>query len=266
MAKRSEFDAAAISIAPYEKIEDLQCDGLKIIVRRDGFRYGTDSILLANFVKAARPPVDNTSVCGMSAAKPQASATSAGMRPPGGADIVELCSGSGVVSILLSAKTRASRIVGIEIQAPLAAMANRSAAMNAIDSKVAFINGDIRDIRNIMGAGSAGAVVANPPYLKRGSGEHSPDDSAAIAKHEIYCELADVTSAAGWLLSQGGSFYIVYRPERMVDLFCAMRASGIEPKEMQPAGRQAGAPPSLILVRGIKGAAPGLRYLCQITT
>lgn len=215
-----------------EVIEDLQCDGLKIIARRDGFRYGTDSILLANFVKA-----------GISG------------------HIVELCSGSGAVSVLLSAKTRAARITGVEIQGRLVEMSNRSAILNGIEDKVKFLNFDIKEIRGRMGAGSAKAVAVNPPYIPLGSGAGGADESAAIARHEIFCELHDVTDAAKWLLAPGGLFYIVFRPERLTDLLCAMRESGIEPKEIQPAGASAGKPPSLILVRGIKGAAPGVRFM-----
>jgi tRNA1(Val) A37 N6-methylase TrmN6 len=218
-----------------EKIEDLQCDGLKIIVRDDGFRYGTDSILLANFAKARK-----------------------------GRDIVELCSGTGAVSILLSAKTRAPKIVGIEIREQLADMANRSAAMNNIADRVRFIAGDIREIRKHMKAGAAGAVVANPPYFRMESGTFGTDEGAAEARHEIKCDLSDVAGAAKWLLNQGGLFYIVHRPDRLADLFAAMRASGIEPKTLQPAGRSTAAPPPIVLVLGIKGAAPGLRYMRQL--
>ena len=214
-----------------EKIEDLLCEGLKLIVRRDGFHYGTDSVLLANYVRAGY-----------------------------GDKIVELCSGVGAVSVLLSAKTRAASITGIEIDESLTMLANRSAAMNNIGDRVKFINGDIRKIRGIMRAGSASVVVSNPPYLTRGSGTGSPDAGLDAARREIYCELADVTSAARWLLGQGGLFYIVYRMDRLVDLFCEMRNSGIEPKEIQPAGAAIDRSPAIVLVRGKKGASPGLKY------
>ena len=226
-----------------EKIEDLQCGGLKIIVRRDGFHYGTDSVLLANFVKAS----------------------SSG-------HIVELCSGSGAVSILLSAKTRALHITGLEIQQHLVEMSNRSAILNGIDGKVKFLHCDIRDIRSristdrriSLGAGTANAVVSNPPYMCRGSGPDGPDEGMAIARRELCCELTDVTGAAKWLLTNGGSFYMVFKPERLTDLLCAMRGAGIEPKEIQPAGTSPGKPPSLILVRGVKGASPGICHMAQI--
>ena len=194
-------------LEPGEFIEDLQCDGLKIIARRDGFRYGTDSVLLANFVKAKR-----------------------------GDRIVELCSGTGVVSILLSAKTRAASITGVEIQPRLVGMANRSAAMNNISDRVSFYTGDIRDARDIVGLRErpVDVVVVNPPYLCNDNSnavfEHG--DSAAIARHEITCTLADVVAAAKRLLNPGGLFYIVYRSDRLVDLFHEMRAAGIEPKEL----------------------------------
>ena len=231
-----------INFAPDEKIEDLQCDGLQLIVRRGGFHYGTDSILLANYVKAGSR--DN---------------------------VIELCSGTGVVSILLSAKTRASNIVGVDIDATMVMLANRSAAINGIGDRVQFIWGDIRSIRNIrsirsmFSAGSADVVVANPPYFKRGSGVGSSDADDEIARHEINCELKDVTDAAGWLLNNGGQFYIVYRPDRLVDLLCAMRNSGIEPKEIQTVCASVDKPPMIILVQGKKGASPGIRFLKQAT-
>jgi len=215
-----------------EKIEDLQCDNLKIIVRRDGFHYGTDSVLLANYVKS-----------------------------DSGGHIVELCSGTGAVSILLSAKTRASLITGADINGPLVEMSNRSAALNGISDKVKFTHCDVREIHAHFMAGRADSVVANPPYIRRGGGPYASDEGDAIARHEILCGLPDVTGAAKWLLKNGGSFYIVHRPERLVDLLCAMRGSGIEPKEIKPAGASSGRLPSVILVRGIKGASPGLRWL-----
>ena len=214
-----------------EEVEDLQCNDLKLIVKRDGFRYGTDSVLLAYYVKAGA-----------------------------GSKIVELCSGSGVVSVLLAEKTKASTITGIEIQKPLAEMANRSAALNGIDHKVRFIHGDVRRVREILSSGAAGTVVANPPYLKCSSGKVGSDISMEIARREICCDLSDITGAAGWLLHPGGSFYIVYRPDRLVDLFYEMRVSGIEPKEIRQHGPPGG-PPSLVLVCGKKNAVPGLRWL-----
>lgn len=271
-------------LAPGEIIEDLLCDGLRIIARRDGFRYGTDSVLLANFAKAKR-----------------------------GEKIVELCSGTGAVSILLSAKTRAANITGIEIQDCLTCMANRSAELNGLNGKVGFITGDIRNIREYMGAGSADVVVVNPPYLRLGSGTgvrapgggplhggtpdalicckpdasiggplhggtpdalicRKPDASigcplhggtpdVSIARYETHCTIADVAGAAAWLLNQGGKLYLVYRPERLADLFCAMRAAQIEPKTIHFVSASPEKPPSLVLVSGVKGAAAGLRYI-----
>ena len=289
-------DGASVNIpagiAADEFIEDLQCAGLKIIARRGGFRYGTDSVLLANYVKANR-----------------------------GDNIVELCSGTGAVSILLSAKTQARLITGIEIQKGAVDSASRSAALNAITDRVRFIHGDIREIRRLadictaagagesaactvtgesagtckgaytherkhlpitvghgnptlqytpynlrqcfrplvyIGAGAADVVAVNPPYLRAGSGRPNSDTDAAIARHELSCTLSDVTAAAKWLLRPGGRFYAIYRPDRLVDLFCAMRESSIEPKELQPVCASASKPPSFVLVSGKKNAATGL--------
>ena len=228
-----DLQCSGISLEPGEFIEDLQCSSLRIIARSDGFRYGTDSVLLANAVKAKS-----------------------------GDRIVELCSGTGAVSILLSAKTRAARIMGIELQDSLVGMANRSAAMNGISERVGFIQGDIRDIRALAKAGSAEVVAVNPPYMKIGDGAVSPDGKAASARHEIDCGLADVVGAANWLLNPGGRLYAVYRPDRLVDLLCAMREAAIEPKELRlfsPPGRDGVA--SLILVVGRKQASAGLRCI-----
>ena len=220
-----------IELAVGEVVEDLQCDGLKLLQRDDMFKFGIDSVLLANFVRA-----------------------------PANSTIIELCAGSGVISILMSSKTGASRIIGIELNDKFVEMAKRSIAINGLEGKIEIISGDIREYRNHFKKGAAGSVAVNPPYMKLNSGAKSDDALKAAAKHETTCNLKDVVEAAAFLLRQGGRFFIVYRPQRLVDLFCLMREYSIEPKYIRPVCAKHGQKPVLVLVEGKKSASSELIF------
>ena len=215
-----------------ETVEDLQCGGLRLIQREDLFKFGLDSVLLANFVRA-----------------------------PARSTIVELCAGSCVVSILLSSKTSASRIVGIEILEDFVHMAEKSILLNGLDGKVEIINGDIRNISNMFRKGYAVSVVANPPYIKQDSGLTSNDAIKNIARHEVMCTLSDVVEAASHILPDGGSFFMVHRPQRLTDILYEMRKNKIEPKYLKTVHSRIGQKASLILIEGRKSSGPELTML-----
>jgi tRNA1(Val) A37 N6-methylase TrmN6 len=219
-------------VAPGESVEDLQCGGLRIIQSKGEFRFGIDAVLLANFAKARK-----------------------------GASVVELCSGSGVISILMTAKTGASAFTGVEIQSGLADMANRSAALNGLSGKVTFVNADLRDCRELFKKGSADVVVANPPYIKRRSGIKSRSAGMSIARHEICCTLDDVLAAASHLLRDGGDLFMTQRPGRLADVCCSARAFGVEPKYIQMVQSKPDSPPVLILVHARKAVRPDLKFM-----
>lgn len=216
----------------YERLDDLQLGGLKIIQDTRGFCYGIDAVLLADFAKAA-----------------PSSAT------------LDLCSGNGIVALLLAGKTMANKIVGLEIQSDAAQLAKRSIALNHLEERVRMVCGDVKDAVRLFGKASFDVVTCNPPYMSGGCGLTNAADAKAIARHEILCTLEDVISAACQLLRPGGRLYMVHRPERLVDLLYLMRSFGLEPKRLRLVHPSAHRRANLVLVEGIRQGGRELKML-----
>lgn len=187
-----------------ERIDDLQCNGLKIIQKKDGFCFGIDAVLLSNFAQI-----------------------------PHNARVIDLGTGTGIIPILLAAKTKAAEIVGLEIQESFADMAQRSVKMNGIEDRVKILCGDIKDAATMFGKASFDFVVCNPPYMAANAGIINQNDSKAIARHEITCTLNDIIKTASDLLVDYGKMAIIHRPHRIVDLLYIMRCNSIEPKKLR---------------------------------
>lgn len=213
-----------------ERIDDLGINNLKLIQDTDLFCFGTDSVLLTDFVRVKK-----------------------------GARIVDLCTGNGIIPILLSAKTKAESITGIEILKESFCLAKRNAELNGLTDKVNFINDDIKNWKNHFENGRADVVTCNPPYMKVGAGFKNPHDLKAVARHEIMANLDDITNVASSLLKFGGYFYIVHRADRLCDVLCSMRGAKLEPKRLALVHPDPKRSASLILVEGMKGAAPSLK-------
>ncbi len=217
------------------RIDDLGIDGLRLMQDSDLFCFGTDSVLLANFVRA-----------------------SAGSR------IVDLCSGNGIIPVLLSAKTKARSIVGVELLKESYDLAIQNVALNSLEDKVSFINDDLKNWQAHFGTGYADVVTCNPPYMKVGAGFTNPHDLKAAARHEIHACLNDITDAASKILRFGGKFYMVHRADRLCDVLCAMRNSKLEPKRLAFVHSSPDRAASLILVEGMLGANASLRLEAPI--
>ena len=215
-----------------ERIDDLQYKGLRLIQKTDGFRFGVDAVLLADF---------------------------AGVRK--GDRVIDLGTGTGIIPILLSGKTQASSITGLEIQQEMAEMAARSVELNGLEGRVAVVCGDIKNSIELFGPSSFDAVVTNPPYMNRGGGLVNPSDAKAVARHEILCSLEDVIRAGSRLLVPGGQFSMVHRPERLVDILCLMRNYNIEPKFLRFVHPSPYRKPNLILIKGTRGGNPQLKMM-----
>lgn len=222
-----------------ESLEDLQLNDLHIIQKQNSFRFGTDAVLLSSFTSNYARYKKNTS-------------------------IVDMGTGSGIIPILLSAKTNAEKIIGLEIQQPMAEMAQRSVIGNHLQDRISIINGDIRKARAILGAASYDIVVSNPPYSKVNSGYTNSVDTKAIAKHEISCTLNDLMTNSYALLKPKGEFFMVHRPERLTDIMDTMRKIRIEPKILRMVSPKMGKAPTLILLKGIKNAKAGLKVLPEL--
>jgi tRNA1(Val) A37 N6-methylase TrmN6 len=221
-----------IKLSDNERIDDLQYKGLKLIQKRDGFCFGVDAVLLANFADVR----ENTRV-------------------------IDLGTGTGIISILLAGKTPAKSITGLEIQPEMAEMALRSVALNHLEDRVKIVCGDLKDSLEHFGPSRFDVVVANPPYMIAGGGLVNSSDAKAVARHEIKCSLEDVIRAGGRLLVPGGQLAMVHRPERLVDIVCLMRKYGVEPKYMRFVHPAPYKKPNLLLVKGARGGNPQLKMM-----
>lgn len=196
---------------------------------QNGFPLGTDAVMLADFA-----------------------------RPSRGSAVCDLCAGSGAVGLLLSARDPSLHITAVELRQEACAALERTLALNGIADRVSVLNGDLRQIQSLLPAGSFSQLTCNPPYYPVGSGYAPKDEAQAIARTERCCTIDDVCAAAGWLLRSGGCLWMVYRPDRLTDLLCALRAHGLEPKRLRPVCPRPDAAPSLLLIQAIRGGKPGL--------
>ena len=208
-----------------ERLDDLQCNGLYLIQDPDRFCFGIDAVLLSNFVKVKK-----------------------------NGHVVDLCTGSGIVPILLSAKTGAKKITGIEIQSDIADMARRSVSYNKLDEKIDIINDDISNALKYINNCSVDSVCVNPPYMKDTTAIKNPDLPMAIARHELLTDLETVINIASKLLKESGKFFMVHRPSRLSEIFTSMRQNRIEPKRLRFIHPYIESKANLVLIEGAKGS------------
>lgn len=215
-----------------ETIEDLQLGGLRLIQSRDGFRFGTDAVLLADFAKDILSE-----------------------------KTLDLCCGNGIIPILLSYKTKTRKICGLELQHEVAEMAKRSVILNGLENRVEICEGDLRQAETIYPVRSFDLITCNPPYMRAGTAIENPSDTKLLARHEIACSLEDVVRVSARLLKTGGKLLMVHRPARLVDVLSQMRAYRIEPKHLRMVYPAENRPPILFLVEGLLFGGSELRML-----
>lgn len=213
-----------------ERLDDLGLKGLMLIQDPRYFCFGIDAVLLSSFARV----------------RPRES-------------VLDLCSGNGIVPVLLSGKTKARSIVGLEIQKALFDMAKRSVLYNKIEDRVSFINGDLCRIEDYIEKTAFDAVTVNPPYMPENAGIKNEEEAFLIARHEIKCNLDSVLRAASYALKEKGRFFMVHRPLRLADIFASMRKYNIEPKSLRLVFPYRDKEPNLVLTEGIKSGNPELR-------
>ena len=224
-----------IKLNENERIDDLEIKGMKIIQNKDGFCFGIDSVLLSDFAKKIK----------------------------NGAKCVDLGTGTGILGILLCAKTNLSQIIGIEIQEEVAEMANRSIILNNLENKFKIININLKEIKNnkinYLEKNSFDYIITNPPYKKLNTGKINENEKKLISRHEITASLDDFIEVANYLLKDKGTIFMVHRPERLADILEKMRKEKIEPKEIKFVYPKINEEPNLILIKGVKNAKPFLK-------
>ena len=208
-----------------ERIDDLHRNGYQIIQNPNKFCFGMDAVLLSGFTK-----VKQNETC------------------------LDLGTGTGIIPILLEAKTPGKQFVGLEIQEESAFMARRSVLLNKQEEKVQIVTGDIKEASSIFGAASFDVVTSNPPYMTNQHGLQNPDLPKAIARHEVLCTLEDVVREASRVLKPNGRFYMVHRPFRLVEIMSCMTKYKLEPKRMKLVYPYVDKEPNMVLIEAIKGA------------
>ena len=213
-----------VTIHSHERLDELHRNGYYIIQDPGRFCFGMDAVLLSGFARV----------------KP-------------GEKALDLGTGTGIIPILLEAKTKGEHFTGLEIQPESADMAARSVAYNHLEEKVDIVTGDIKEASQIFGASSFDVVTTNPPYMIGQHGLVNEGDAKAIARHEILCDLDDILRESAKLLKPGGRFYMVHRPFRLAEIFSKMVAYHIEPKRMQLVYPFVDKEPNMVLIEGLRG-------------
>ena len=221
-----------IKLKENERIDDLEFKNLKIIQNKDGFCFGIDSILLTDFAKNIKQ----------------------------NSKVIDLGTGTGIIPILLYGKTKNTKFVGVEIQPEVAEMANRSVKLNLLENNIEILNTNILELSKIYNRGSFDVVTTNPPYKKINTGVINENNKKLISRHEITASLEDFIRTASFLLKDLGEFYMVHRPDRLVDIFYEMRKNKIEPKKIKFIYPNKNKKTNLVLIKGIKNAKQFLEF------
>ncbi|MCB2287743.1 tRNA1(Val) (adenine(37)-N6)-methyltransferase [Clostridium algidicarnis] len=214
-----------------ETLDDLQLKGIHIIQKTEGFRFGVDAVLLANFAKTKR-----------------------------NSNIMDLCTGTGIVPLLIAGKKEFSKITALEIQNDMVDMAKRSVIINDLKEKVDFKCEDLKDLKYLKTLDKVDVLTVNPPYKVYKSGILNVSDKDAIARHEVACTLEDVIIASRILLKDNGRMFMVHRPERLADILCTMRKHKIEPKTIRLVHPNSKKAPNIVLVEGQRDGGAFLKF------
>lgn len=216
-----------VEIKEKERIDDLQRNGYQIIQDPEKFCFGMDAVLLSGFVRVRS-----------------------------GAKVLDMGTGTGIIPLLVEAKTQAAHISAIEIQEESADMARRSVRLNGLENRIDIVTGDLREADKFFDAASFDVITCNPPYMIGEHGLTNPDAPKAIARHEILCTLEDVVRTAAKLLKPGGAFCMIHRPFRLAEIICVMTEYKLEPKRMKLVYPYIDKEPNMVLIEGCRGGKP----------
>lgn len=213
-----------------ERLDDLQRNGYRIIQNPNKFCFGMDAVLLSGFATVKEGEVT-----------------------------LDLGTGTGIIPILLEAKTLGKHFSALEIQEESADMARRSVQLNDLQDKIDVVNGDIKEASKIFGAARFDVVTTNPPYMNNQHGLKNPHLPKAIARHEILCSLEDVIREGAKVLRPGGRFYMVHRPFRLAEIIRVLSEYKLEPKRMKLVYPFIDKEPNMVLLEAVKGGKPMIK-------
>lgn len=219
-------------IYPHERVDDLQLNGLRLIQNPRHFCFGIDAVMLSDFAKVRKNET-----------------------------VLDLCSGSGIIPILLTAKTNGRYFTGLELMPEMADMAQRSVILNHLQERVSIEEGDIKQAAERYGFAAFDVITVNPPYMNSGGGLLNASEAQAMARHEIACTLTDVIAVSARLLKYGGRLYMVHRPHRLAEIFEILRQHRMEPKTLRMVQATVSKPPSLALIEAAQDGRPWLNVM-----
>ena len=219
-----------------KEINDLYDYGYKIVQKSDYFKFSLDSMLLANFVNI-----------NMSDSK-----------------LLDFCTGNCPIPIILSNSIK--NIVAFEVQKEIYELGDESLKLNNINN-VKLINDDIKNIGNYYDEGYFDIITCNPPYFKVIDSSRINDNSVkAIARHEILIKLEDIVSLAYKFLRDKGKLYIVYRPDRLMELLKLFDKYKFGVKKLQCCYNNSESLSSMILIEAMKNGQDDLKILAPLYT
>lgn len=207
-----------------ERIDDLERNGYHIIQKTDGFCFGMDAVLLSGFAEVFP-----------------------------GEQVLDLGCGTGIIPILLEAKTEGKKFIGLEIQEEMADMARRSVALNHLEQKIQIVTGDIKTAGQLFQLSSFDVVISNPPYMSDTHGLKNPKDTKAISRHEVLCTLEDVVREGARLVKPGKRFYLVHRPFRLAEIITVLKKYKLEPKRIKFVHPFADRDANMVMIEAFRG-------------
>lgn len=224
-----------VEILKDERVEDLDCQGLKIIQNKNFYTFTSDSVILANFIK-----LNKNDEC------------------------VEIGTGCGVISVLLSAKTQFKKIYAFEVQNEMAKLAEKNIRFNDLQEKITIISDDVRNYKQHLQDKMLDVVFSNPPYLKKDTSLNK-NVVKNIARHEENLSLKDLCKTASKMLKFGGKFFVIYTATRTAELICGLVENNLEPKRMFFTNNGKGRV-VLVVIEAVKGGRHGIEVLPELET
>lgn len=219
-----------IPLLENERLDELQRNHYKIIQNQKKFRFGMDAVLLSGFTIVKKNEI-----------------------------VLDLGTGTGIIPILLEAKTEGKLFFGLEIQQESADMAKRSVQINKQEEKVKIVEGDLKQASNIFGKEMFDVVVTNPPYMKQFHGLQNPNHAKSIARHEIFCNLEDVIRESASVLKNNGRLYMVHRPFRFAEIIQELKKYRLEPKRVRFVYPYVDREPNMVLIEAMKNRNCGMK-------